>query len=67
MTKIKLLLALAVCVGLGGCAITPHHINWTGNEVAVGAGDKWFHKVGWLDKIELGLRDDGVLVYRKMP
>lgn len=40
--------------------------NWVG-EVAVGAGDKYFHQVGWLPEYQLGLVSDGTVVWRKTP
>ena len=38
---------------------------WTGCEVAIATGDQWFKSVGWLNGIELGLRKDGVVVWRR--
>ena len=47
------------------CAFTDVKIEWTGGELAIGVGDEYFHNVGWVDGTEIGLRDDGVVVWRK--
>ena len=42
------------------------HVDWTGGNVAVAFGDQWMTSVGWLPGLEVGLRDDGVLVWREI-
>jgi hypothetical protein len=46
------------------CYTKEPEITWVGL-VAVGSGDEYLGNVGWLSEVEIGLRDDGVLVWRK--
>lgn len=39
-------------------------VKWLG-EMAIGTGDAYFHDVGWIPTIEVGVRDDGVVVWRQ--
>lgn len=46
---------------MSGCT----HVEWAGNP-AVRTGDAWISNVGWLPDYEIGMRSDGVVVWRKV-
>lgn len=66
MKKIIIFLVIILSF-IGGYAMADKEkVEWVGL-VAVGNDDPYWGNVGWLPGIQLGLRDDGVIVWRKKP
>ncbi len=63
-TKLQAVAAMAVaCIALfSGCATKPS-VNWVGCPV-VSNDDQWSPSQAWLSSVEMGLRSDGVVVWR---
>ena len=68
MKNLLLFLMVILTALLSGC-VQPQTqettTQWLGGHVPIALAGQYTGRVGWLQGMELGLRSDGVLVYRK--